>query len=49
MQAGTFRIITGRVVRHPGMERNLIERNRDVMCYYLIMAGCILLLFGVVW
>ena len=49
MQSGSFKIVTDRVVRNPSLERKLIEYNREMYLYYMIIVGCVMVLFAVVW
>jgi hypothetical protein len=39
-----FKIVATRAIRNPGMERRLIEENRERSLYYVMLAGAILLI-----
>lgn len=44
-----FRIAATKVMRNPRMERRIIELNRERNLFYLMLAGCMLMLVGLMF
>lgn len=44
-----YRIVATKMVRNPRMERRLIEMNRERNLYYVMLAGGILMIAGLMF
>jgi hypothetical protein len=39
-----FKVVRTKALRNPGMERRLIEENRERTLYYVMLAGAIMII-----
>ena len=44
-----YRIVATKTVRNPRMERRIIEMNRERNLFYVMLAGSLLMLFGLMF
>jgi hypothetical protein len=43
------RIVVPPYLRDPGLERRIVEYNRDALIYSMLVVGSVLLLIGFLW
>lgn len=44
-----FKIVTNQFLRDSRLERRIVEYNRERIAMMMILAGCVLLVVGIIW